>query len=667
MVKKKIFVKAVLVLLLAGILLPGKVWAATSVADVIVLSSSNIVDRNVAFNIYFKPRNSLIGGRDTITVRFPEAYYIAESISAVNVSVNDRTPYGVVLNNNLLTVILPPEINIPAGQQAVLSIASAMIKNPKEAGSYQFSVFTSQDLQEALSAPVVITDFEYADGVSKAVVSAALAADNVPLSYKISFKVPAGGKLAGGDVVYLTFPASVRLPATIGGSNVKINGTGLAYYQINISGQQLSLPVPAGIYVPPYGTVTVEIAPEAMLQRQGTVSDGSLWVFTSVNQRAVESLTYNIISDYQLPTGQQQLSVTVNPNGSGVAAAYTINIKSDILMKLGSKLDSIIISFPSNTWLPSQIDASKISINGMTPTGTLVSLLNNKRDLIVLLPAEVYTNQSINIVIDQSAGIINPAAADYRLDVGTIRDWNVVTSDWYRIETQSTTSPLLPDNPTNPSAGNSGNLIILQIDNKTAYVNNTAKLLSTAPVIINGTTMVPLRFIGDAFNATTEFNSAGQFATVKYNGKEMVLWVNSSVAKVNGVFLNLQTPATIRDDTMLVPIRFISENFGAQVIWDEATRKITIVQEGGIVPATPATPGTSPQQPYPIGYQVTVRTGSSVVNLRSGPGLTYPAVGRLYQGESREILAVDGEWYQVQLPSGQKAWVANWVVDVSQG
>ena len=118
---------------------------------------------------------------------------------------------------------------------------------------------------------------------------------------------------------------------------------------------------------------------------------------------------------------------------------------------------------------------------------------------------------------------------------------------------------------------------------------------------------------------------------------------------------------------MLVPIRFISENFGAQVIWDEATRKITIVQEGGIVPATPATPGTSPQQPYPIGYQVTVRTGSSVVNLRSGPGLTYPAVGRLYQGESREILAVDGEWYQVQLPSGQKAWVANWVVDVSQG
>ena len=42
-------------------------------------------------------------------------------------------------------------------------------------------------------------------------------------------------------------------------------------------------------------------------------------------------------------------------------------------------------------------------------------------------------------------------------------------------------------------------------------------------------------------------------------------------------------------------------------------------------------------------------TAESVVNLRSGPGLTYPVIGRLRGGQSADVLAQNaaGDWLQV--------------------
>jgi stage II sporulation protein P len=50
-------------------------------------------------------------------------------------------------------------------------------------------------------------------------------------------------------------------------------------------------------------------------------------------------------------------------------------------------------------------------------------------------------------------------------------------------------------------------------------------------------------------------------------------------------------------------------------------------------------------------------------NLRKGPGLDYEIVTKARAGESFPVVGLKGDWYQVSLPSGGTAYVANWVVN----
>ncbi len=53
-----------------------------------------------------------------------------------------------------------------------------------------------------------------------------------------------------------------------------------------------------------------------------------------------------------------------------------------------------------------------------------------------------------------------------------------------------------------------------------------------------------------------------------------------------------------------------------------------------------------------------------VITLREGPGLDYPASGRATQGETLTVIGrtADGAWYQVALPEGGTAWLAEYLV-----
>ncbi|QMV41486.1 stage II sporulation protein P [Cohnella cholangitidis] len=56
-----------------------------------------------------------------------------------------------------------------------------------------------------------------------------------------------------------------------------------------------------------------------------------------------------------------------------------------------------------------------------------------------------------------------------------------------------------------------------------------------------------------------------------------------------------------------------------------------------------------------------------VTNLRNGPGLDYKIVGKARLGDSFQIVGTEGDWYQVSLPGGDTAYVAGWVVKTGLG
>ncbi|MFA4886034.1 MAG: SH3 domain-containing protein, partial [Desulfotomaculaceae bacterium] len=57
---------------------------------------------------------------------------------------------------------------------------------------------------------------------------------------------------------------------------------------------------------------------------------------------------------------------------------------------------------------------------------------------------------------------------------------------------------------------------------------------------------------------------------------------------------------------------------------------------------------------------------SDTVNIRTGPGTSYDIVTQASSGDRLPILTQSGDWYCVNQPSGEKGWIAGWLVNVEQ-
>ncbi|MTI81713.1 MAG: AMIN domain-containing protein [Firmicutes bacterium] len=53
------------------------------------------------------------------------------------------------------------------------------------------------------------------------------------------------------------------------------------------------------------------------------------------------------------------------------------------------------------------------------------------------------------------------------------------------------------------------------------------------------------------------------------------------------------------------------------------------------------------------------------VNLRGGPGTSYSTMGMVDKGDTLSILDNKGDWYKIKTSTGKTAWIAGWLVSVS--
>ena len=93
----------------------------------------------------------------------------------------------------------------------------------------------------------------------------------------------------------------------------------------------------------------------------------------------------------------------------------------------------------------------------------------------------------------------------------------------------------------------------------------------------NDRTLVPIRFIADNLGAETSWNEEKQVATIKKDDKTIDICIRCKKVFVNGKQVETDSIGEKKDDIRtMVPLRFISEMFGAKVGWDEKTLTVTI-------------------------------------------------------------------------------------------
>ncbi|MEL7649634.1 MAG: beta-propeller domain-containing protein [Sedimentibacter sp.] len=113
-------------------------------------------------------------------------------------------------------------------------------------------------------------------------------------------------------------------------------------------------------------------------------------------------------------------------------------------------------------------------------------------------------------------------------------------------------------------------------DAVTVYVGNEKVEFDVEPFIENGRTMVPLRGVFEKFGAVVDWNKSIQEAVIKDEYNEIQMLLGKNKVMVNGEIMDIDVPTKLINSRAFVPLRFISENLGHDVSWDQATKTVRI-------------------------------------------------------------------------------------------
>jgi hypothetical protein len=101
------------------------------------------------------------------------------------------------------------------------------------------------------------------------------------------------------------------------------------------------------------------------------------------------------------------------------------------------------------------------------------------------------------------------------------------------------------------------------------FVDNQEVAFDTQPYInSDNRTMVPVRFVSESLGASVYWDEALHLVTIINGQDEIKMTINNKFILLNGASFEMDTEAILLDGRTMVPLRFISEYLGATVDWD---------------------------------------------------------------------------------------------------
>ncbi|MBT9165286.1 MAG: hypothetical protein DDT23_01301 [candidate division WS2 bacterium] len=123
--------------------------------------------------------------------------------------------------------------------------------------------------------------------------------------------------------------------------------------------------------------------------------------------------------------------------------------------------------------------------------------------------------------------------------------------------------------------------LIFTVDKSNYLLNSFPFTMDSSPIIKDGRTFLPVRYVAEPLGANISWDNHTKKVTITLEPTVLELWVGKPVARVNGKDTPIDSqnsrvvPIIINGRTLL-PLRFISETLGAQVLWNERDRTISV-------------------------------------------------------------------------------------------
>lgn len=171
--------------------------------------------------------------------------------------------------------------------------------------------------------------------------------------------------------------------------------------------------------------------------------------------------------------------------------------------------------------------------------------------------------------------------------------------------------------------------------------------------LVSGKVMVPLRVVAEGLGFQVAWEKTSNTATIKQDDTELKLVVGQATGLVDGGEVELDAAPILQNERTLVPLRFVSEQMGLEVSWDNVTKSAYLNhldsgESSEVVPVTssPSPEDTSVSVPpnQPAGGDA--NSDASLPDTGISEGSNYSELA-LIQGisfsENRLMFAVTGE------------------------
>ncbi|RUS46293.1 N-acetylmuramoyl-L-alanine amidase family protein [Cohnella sp. AR92] len=101
------------------------------------------------------------------------------------------------------------------------------------------------------------------------------------------------------------------------------------------------------------------------------------------------------------------------------------------------------------------------------------------------------------------------------------------------------------------------------------------------PALIGNFTMVPVRIVGENLGYKVDYDSSKKQVTVKSGSSTVQMVLDKKTATVDGKEVSLQAPPTAKSGSTLIPLRFVGEAFGLQVYWENTNKSVFLYSNTG--------------------------------------------------------------------------------------
>lgn len=112
--------------------------------------------------------------------------------------------------------------------------------------------------------------------------------------------------------------------------------------------------------------------------------------------------------------------------------------------------------------------------------------------------------------------------------------------------------------------------IRVEVDGNYVHFNDTQ------PRMVDGRVLVPLRGVLEHMGANVFWDPSRRLVTARQGQRDISLYIGQRSAMVDGRTVSLDVPAMIIGGSTMVPLRFMSESLGADVMWLSSSRTVRI-------------------------------------------------------------------------------------------